>query len=412
MIMIAVGLGAANYYGSSQNAHAIHELTADAMPATEALLTISGQANVIKAAARTLLILDADPAIRQRQSNTVATARATYAEAFKRFEATPRGVEEEALWKQFQADWQGWRDANSEFFRMANEFDKLAGGYNRSERGKTTRYCPALQQAVVTAKEARAEFKEQIQEWKNILLRGQNPDDYNKHLAAFNNQEKVVQAQIAELQGLLQDLGLDATVAAKLAGAHSELGNKYREALQSYSQTNADAAKTVDHLVRGMDRPVAAAIEAAVAQIKQAEDNVRELQAALDHQLLTVCRDEQQKAEASIEKLLKINSEQVTAESQQAAHLGSFFKIFSVIATLIGLVAGLLLAWIITRSITKPIKAVADTLSTGSEQVVSAAGQVGASSQSLAEGASEQAASIEETSASLEEMSSMTKRNA
>jgi methyl-accepting chemotaxis protein len=43
--------------------------------------------------------------------------------------------------------------------------------------------------------------------------------------------------------------------------------------------------------------------------------------------------------------------------------------------------------------------------------VVSAAGQVSASSQSLAEGAGEQAASLEETSSSLEEMSSMTKRN-
>jgi len=44
--------------------------------------------------------------------------------------------------------------------------------------------------------------------------------------------------------------------------------------------------------------------------------------------------------------------------------------------------------------------------------VTNAAAQVSSSSQSLAEGSSEQAASIEETSASLEEMSSMTKRNA
>jgi methyl-accepting chemotaxis protein len=44
--------------------------------------------------------------------------------------------------------------------------------------------------------------------------------------------------------------------------------------------------------------------------------------------------------------------------------------------------------------------------------VASASGQVSASSQSLAEGASEQASSLEESSASLEEMASMTKRNA
>jgi methyl-accepting chemotaxis protein len=44
--------------------------------------------------------------------------------------------------------------------------------------------------------------------------------------------------------------------------------------------------------------------------------------------------------------------------------------------------------------------------------VASAAAQVSAASQTLAEGSGEQAASIEETGASLEEMSSMTKRNA
>ena len=78
----------------------------------------------------------------------------------------------------------------------------------------------------------------------------------------------------------------------------------------------------------------------------------------------------------------------------------------------IGLVVGVLLAFFLTRSITKPIKAVAETLSAGAEQTASAASQVSSASQTLAEGASEQAASLEETSSSLEEVSSTTKRNA
>ena len=75
------------------------------------------------------------------------------------------------------------------------------------------------------------------------------------------------------------------------------------------------------------------------------------------------------------------------------------------------LVLGVGIAWFLTRSITKPIKVVADTLSAGADQTSSAANQVSAASQSLAEGSSEQAASLEETSSSLEEMASMTKRN-
>lgn len=81
-----------------------------------------------------------------------------------------------------------------------------------------------------------------------------------------------------------------------------------------------------------------------------------------------------------------------------------------------GVIAALLLsigvAIALTRSITRPIRVVADALQSGAEQTASAAGQVSAASQSLAEGASEQAASLEESSASLEEMASLTRRNA
>ncbi len=77
-----------------------------------------------------------------------------------------------------------------------------------------------------------------------------------------------------------------------------------------------------------------------------------------------------------------------------------------------GIVAGILLALLITRSIVKPINRIISGLTEGSEQVSSASKQVSAASQSLAEGATEQAASLEETSSSLEEMSSMTNQNA
>jgi len=75
-------------------------------------------------------------------------------------------------------------------------------------------------------------------------------------------------------------------------------------------------------------------------------------------------------------------------------------------------VLGAALGWIISRSITRPLKVITAGLAGGSEQVAAAANQVSGSAQSLAEGASEQASSLEETSASLEELTSMTKRNA
>lgn len=77
-----------------------------------------------------------------------------------------------------------------------------------------------------------------------------------------------------------------------------------------------------------------------------------------------------------------------------------------------GLLAGLLMAWLITTGITRPVKRVAAGLREGADQVAAAAREVSSSSQSLAEGTTEQASSLEEASSSLEEMSSMTRKNA
>ncbi len=79
---------------------------------------------------------------------------------------------------------------------------------------------------------------------------------------------------------------------------------------------------------------------------------------------------------------------------------------------IIVLAVGSVLAYTITRGITKPLNNVVENLTFGAEQVAAASDQVAQSSQSMAGGASEQASSLEETSASLEEMSSMTRQNA
>lgn len=69
-------------------------------------------------------------------------------------------------------------------------------------------------------------------------------------------------------------------------------------------------------------------------------------------------------------------------------------------------------AFHLSRSITNPIGRNTEALNRSAEQVASASGQLSASSQALAEGASEQAAVIEEISASMDQMASMTRKNA
>jgi methyl-accepting chemotaxis protein len=102
-----------------------------------------------------------------------------------------------------------------------------------------------------------------------------------------------------------------------------------------------------------------------------------------------------------------------TVESAEGsnAELGATILLIS-IGVAVALALGIAVSWVIIWTITKVLKAVANSMNESAVQVTAAAGQVASASQSLAEGSTEQASSLEETSASLEEMSSMTRRNA
>ncbi len=76
-----------------------------------------------------------------------------------------------------------------------------------------------------------------------------------------------------------------------------------------------------------------------------------------------------------------------------------------------GIVLGIVFAWLITRSVSRRITAVAGRLATESDKAAVSAAQVAEASQSMAQGATQQASSLEETSSSLHEMASMTSRN-
>jgi methyl-accepting chemotaxis protein len=86
-------------------------------------------------------------------------------------------------------------------------------------------------------------------------------------------------------------------------------------------------------------------------------------------------------------------------------------ELLVIISTAVGALLAIAAAWFVIRSITRPISAIADLLSSESNQTYGAALTVAEVSSSMADGASRQAASLEESSASLHEMASMTQRN-
>jgi PAS domain S-box-containing protein len=107
------------------------------------------------------------------------------------------------------------------------------------------------------ASSAERAFQVQVQEWKNLLIRGQDPVLFNKHLSAFETQAAKVQDDLERLDPLLVVPANRARLRA-LRMSHSALLQKYRAALSTFDAADLNSPDVIDGLIRGIDRPVGA----------------------------------------------------------------------------------------------------------------------------------------------------------
>ncbi|MGV8838634.1 MAG: methyl-accepting chemotaxis protein, partial [Cellvibrio sp.] len=97
-------------------------------------------------------------------------------------------------------------------------------------------------------------FKTQVQEWKNILIRGNDAEQFTKYVDGFIKSEEIVQKHLSAALALQKEEGVPTEAVILLQKEHVQLGKNYREALKSYDQENPGTGKVVDKLVSGMDR--------------------------------------------------------------------------------------------------------------------------------------------------------------
>lgn len=140
-------------------------------------------------------------------------------------------------------------------------------GLSRSRAAAALDRQTRLDETRSTALEAQIHFKTQVQEWKNILLRGASPDDYARHFAAFEKNEAFVQSGLASAQTGLRALGLDSLGLDELAASHRTLGTDYRAALSGWTRAEPSGAFAVDKAVRGRDRKIGEDIDAFAAKV-------------------------------------------------------------------------------------------------------------------------------------------------
>ena len=95
-------------------------------------------------------------------------------------------------------------------------------------------------------------FKEQVQEWKNTLLRGKDPKSLDKYWDAFTKKETFVAETAKKLHAALPE-GESKTLVDKFAKAHVKMGENYRKGLDAFNAASYDAAAG-DAAVKGIDR--------------------------------------------------------------------------------------------------------------------------------------------------------------
>ena len=172
--------------------------------------------------------------------------------------------------------------------------------------------------ATDTARLTQVHFKKQVQEWKNILLRGNEHDLFDKHLRAFDEEDRRVNEYLQLLSDMVSTMGTSVPEIAEAIKIHKKLGYQYRDALKEYIQSDLKSAVLVDKKVRGIDREPTDQIDTIVSIIK-----------------------------AHADKRLKA-TETITKTQFEAYQSFSYFLIFLV---LVGVCFGIFNAWSITKDL-------------------------------------------------------------
>ena len=149
-------------------------------------------------------------------------------------------------------------------FSVLNSFDELENTLVQSERD--------VNMVLST-------FKTQVQEWKNVLIRGHKKDDLDKYWGRFKQREAEIKSQFNAM--LSNDVISDKAKSEirQFLKAHSVMATKYREGYEAFVTSNFDP-KVGDGYVRGIDREPAKLLASVADDIaKQSEDAIADLKA-------------------------------------------------------------------------------------------------------------------------------------
>ena len=99
-----------------------------------------------------------------------------------------------------------------------------------------------IETAIDLARRSQLDFKKQVQEWKDLLIRGQDRALFDKHMKGFADRSAAVSQDLASLNAQAAAIGLPTTFADKAIAEHDDLDRKYLEAFKSFRAADATSA--------------------------------------------------------------------------------------------------------------------------------------------------------------------------
>jgi methyl-accepting chemotaxis protein-1 (serine sensor receptor) len=257
-----------------------------------------------------------------------------------------------------------------------------------------------------------SDFKEQVQAWKNVLIRGKVASELQKQWASFEKAERDTVDRMKEARSSTPHDTVRGRIEESLA-AHKAAGEVYRKAFETYKSTNYDLS-AADQVAQGVDRKVFSLMEEAEkaaqdmgtqttqAAVKSADrayyvaiaGTVVAMLVALVVLFFFIRRAVLSPISSAVRFSERLAEGDLTADirSQAKDETGHLLRMLARMKeSLAGVVA--------------QVRSSADA-------VVTASSQVSAGTTDLSQRTEEQASSLEETAASMEELASTVKQNA
>ncbi len=129
-------------------------------------------------------------------------------------------------------------------------------------------------------------FKMQVQEWKNVLLRGKDPAQLTRYWAAFEKQEKAIKDEAQKLVVALPP-GEGRERVQQFSQAHERMGAAYRKGFEAFKAADHDP-QAGDKAVAGMDREPSQLLDQAGGLIAKASSEVAERAAKAAQRATTI----------------------------------------------------------------------------------------------------------------------------